>query len=126
MNDRIRQLIGVTRQVTYGDPDNFNAVCFEPGVSLQIALWPVAHVMTYPIQLNRQSRCRTIEIKNIRSDRMLPALEATLRDLGIDLASQENVHLDLEQRPGKSPRAFCSPIESMTVIGIVPLSVGRA
>ena len=45
------------------------------------------------------------------SDRMLPALEATLRDLGIDLGAQENVHLDLEQRPGKSPRAFCSPIE---------------
>ncbi len=44
-------------------------------------------------------------------DGMLPALEATLRDLGIDLASQENVHLDLEQRPAKSPRAFCAPIE---------------
>ncbi len=45
------------------------------------------------------------------SDGMLPALEATLRDLGIDLASQANVHLDLEQRPAKSPRAFCAPIE---------------
>jgi hypothetical protein len=42
---------------------------------------------------------------------MLPALEATLADLGIDLRSQENVHLDVEQRPLKSPRAFCSPIE---------------
>jgi hypothetical protein len=42
---------------------------------------------------------------------MLPALEASLRDLGIDLRSQENVHLDLESRPGKSPRAFCAPIE---------------
>jgi hypothetical protein len=42
---------------------------------------------------------------------MLPALQATLRDLGIDLDSQENVHLDLEQRPAKSPRAFCAPIE---------------
>jgi len=45
------------------------------------------------------------------ADRMLPALEATLADLGIDLRSQENVHLDLDQRPGKDPRAFCSPIE---------------
>jgi hypothetical protein len=44
-------------------------------------------------------------------DRMLPALEATLADLGIDLRAQENVHLDLESRPGKSPRAFCAPIE---------------
>jgi hypothetical protein len=43
--------------------------------------------------------------------KMLPALEATLADLGIDLSAQENVHLDVEQRPLKSPRAFCSPIE---------------
>jgi oligoendopeptidase F len=46
-----------------------------------------------------------------RPDTMLPALEATLRDLGVDLRAQENVYLDLEQRPGKSPRAFCAPIE---------------
>jgi hypothetical protein len=45
------------------------------------------------------------------SDRMLPALTSTLADLGIDLRSQENVHLDVEQRPNKSPRAFCAPIE---------------
>ena len=45
------------------------------------------------------------------ADRMLPALEATLADLGIDLRAQKNVHLDLEERPLKTPRAFCSPIE---------------
>ena len=45
------------------------------------------------------------------ADRMLPALEATLADLGVDLAAQANVHLDVEQRPLKSPRAFCAPIE---------------
>ena len=42
---------------------------------------------------------------------MLPALEATLSELGIDLRAQENVHLDVEERPHKTPRAFCSPIE---------------
>ena len=42
---------------------------------------------------------------------MLPALEGTLADLGIDLEAQENVHLDVEQRPLKTPRAFCAPIE---------------
>ncbi len=45
------------------------------------------------------------------ADRMVPALEATLSDLGIKLDRQPNIHLDLEQRPGKSPRAFCAPIE---------------
>jgi hypothetical protein len=42
---------------------------------------------------------------------MLPALIGTLADLGIDLEGQENVELDLEPRPKKSPRAFCAPIE---------------
>jgi hypothetical protein len=44
-------------------------------------------------------------------DRMLPALEATLGDMGVDLRAQKNVELDLEDRPNKSPRAFCVPIE---------------
>ena len=45
------------------------------------------------------------------ADRMVPALQWTLEGLGIDLSAQENVHLDLEPRPQKSPRAFCAPIE---------------
>jgi hypothetical protein len=44
-------------------------------------------------------------------ERMVPALEATLEELGIDLRAQKNVELDLEERPNKSPRAFCVPIE---------------
>jgi hypothetical protein len=42
---------------------------------------------------------------------MLPALEATLTDLGIELGRQENIALDVEQRPTKTPRAYCFPIE---------------
>jgi hypothetical protein len=45
------------------------------------------------------------------AEAMVPALEATLAGLGIDLRSQENVHLDIEIRPTKTPRAFCAPIE---------------
>jgi hypothetical protein len=44
-------------------------------------------------------------------DQMLPALDVTLSELGIDLRGQQNVHLDLESRPSKTPRAFCAPIE---------------
>jgi hypothetical protein len=58
------------------------------------------------------------------ADRMLPALEATLADLGIDLRSQKNVHLDLEQRPGKDPRAFCSPIEVPGKVMLVIQPIG--
>jgi hypothetical protein len=40
--------------------------------------------------------------------RLVPSFAATLDELGIDLASQGNVHLDAEPRRTKSPRAFCS------------------
>jgi hypothetical protein len=53
------------------------------------------------------------------SDRMLPALEATLRDLGVDVANQANVHVDAEERPRKSPRAFCAPVEIPAEIYLV-------
>jgi hypothetical protein len=42
--------------------------------------------------------------------RLVPSLEETLAGLGIALAGQDNVHLDVEARPGKSPRAFCAPV----------------
>lgn len=57
-------------------------------------------------------------------DRMVPALEATLSDLGIDLSSQENVTLDLEERPNKSPRAFCAPIEIPDKVILVIQPIG--
>ncbi|MGZ4334397.1 MAG: hypothetical protein ACXVRJ_09025 [Gaiellaceae bacterium] len=58
------------------------------------------------------------------SNQMLPALEATLSELGIDLRSQENVHLDLESRPSKSPRAFCAPIEVPGKVMLVIQPIG--
>jgi oligoendopeptidase F len=57
-------------------------------------------------------------------DRMVPALQATLADLGIDLRSQANVHLDLESRPSKSPRAFCAPIEVPDKVMLVIQPIG--
>ncbi len=58
------------------------------------------------------------------ADGMVPALEVTLADLGIELRAQTNVHLDLDQRPGKSPRAFCSPIEVPGRIMLVIQPIG--
>jgi hypothetical protein len=57
-------------------------------------------------------------------EKMLPALEATLSDLGIDLRSQENVHLDIEERPHKTPRAFCAPIEVPDRVMLVIQPIG--
>ena len=57
-------------------------------------------------------------------DQMLPALEATLADLGVDLYGQENVELDVEQREKKTPRAFCSPIEVPQRVVLVIQPIG--
>lgn len=62
--------------------------------------------------------------KQFAADTMLPALEATLGDLGIDLRSQANVHLDVERRPLKSPRAFCAPIEVPERVMLVIQPIG--
>jgi len=42
--------------------------------------------------------------------KLLPAAEATLSGLGLSLRCAGRVRFDLEQRPKKYPRAFCSPI----------------
>jgi hypothetical protein len=60
------------------------------------------------------------------ADKMMPALEVTLADLGIDLRSQQNVELDIEQRPKKSPRAFCAPIEVPGRVVLVIQPMGGA
>src|SRR5256885_763315 len=57
-------------------------------------------------------------------DKMLPALQKTLEDLGVDLRRQENVELDVEKRPQKTPRAFCAPIEVPGRVVLVIQPVG--
>ncbi|MGH3112806.1 MAG: hypothetical protein ACRDOP_04990, partial [Gaiellaceae bacterium] len=58
------------------------------------------------------------------ADAMVPALEWTLDGLGIDLRAQKNVHLDIESRPRKSPRAFCAPIEVPDRVMLVIQPIG--
>ncbi len=60
------------------------------------------------------------------ADLMVPALRTTLADLGIDLDAQQNVHLDIEQRPQKTPRAFCAPIEVPDKVMLVIQPIGGA
>ena len=43
--------------------------------------------------------------------RMVPVLRQTLAGLGINLADQTSISLDVGERPRKSPRAFCAPIQ---------------
>ena len=58
------------------------------------------------------------------AERMVPVLSETLAGLGLDLEAQGNVHLDTEQRPTKSPRAFCAPTRVPEEIYLVISPVG--
>jgi hypothetical protein len=58
------------------------------------------------------------------NDAMVPALQATLADLGVNLRTQSNVHLDVDARPNKSPRPFCAPIEVPDRVMLVIQPIG--
>jgi hypothetical protein len=44
------------------------------------------------------------------ASRLVSVLEHTLAGMGIDLAAQSSITLDVQPRPRKSPRAFCAPV----------------
>lgn len=43
-----------------------------------------------------------------KKDILVPVFMDTLSGMGIDFSGHDNIHLDLEEREKKSPRAFCS------------------
>jgi hypothetical protein len=58
------------------------------------------------------------------ADRAVHALRATLSGMGIELDRQPNVELDVDVRPGKRPRAFCSPVRVPDRVVLVVLPQG--
>lgn len=62
--------------------------------------------------------------KYFKKDRAIPTLKRTLKGLGITLDQQKNVVLDAEERPKKSPRAFCAPLRVPDKIMLVIMPMG--
>jgi hypothetical protein len=58
------------------------------------------------------------------AEAMVSSFAQTVAGLGIQLEQQANVRLDTEQRPTKSPRAFCSPLKVPDEIYLVIAPVG--
>ena len=58
------------------------------------------------------------------ADRLSETLADTLAGLGIDLAAQDNVMLDLAPRAAKSRRAFCAPVRVPQEIYLVLAATG--
>jgi hypothetical protein len=54
----------------------------------------------------------------------LPVLKATLKGIGIDLDSQVNIIVDIEEREKKTPRAFCAPLDIPSKVMLVTMPMG--
>ncbi len=57
-------------------------------------------------------------------DNLLPSISKTLADIGITLSEQKNIHIDNEDRVGKSSRPFCIAIDPPNDIRLVTQSTG--
>jgi hypothetical protein len=57
-------------------------------------------------------------------ERLLPNADRMATDMGLDLTAGGNVEFDLEPRPRKSSRAFCSPIRIPAEVKLVILPSG--
>jgi hypothetical protein len=62
--------------------------------------------------------------RHFKKRRAIPTLKRTLKGLGINLDSQKNVVLDAEERPKKSPRAFCAALEVPDRVMLVIMPMG--
>lgn len=58
------------------------------------------------------------------ADRLIASFEDTMTGLGIDVARQPNVFVDVERRRGKSPRAFCAPVRVPDEVHLVVPPIG--
>lgn len=76
-----------------------------------------------PADTNRMLRAPEFDA-GFATDRAVPALRATLAELGIQLDAQRNVVLDVDERPGKVPRAFCAPVRVPGRVVLVVLPHG--
>ncbi|MEJ7654217.1 MAG: hypothetical protein WKH64_13295 [Chloroflexia bacterium] len=57
-------------------------------------------------------------------DRLLDVYDRTLRVLGIDISTQTNIHLDIEDRPKKNPRAVCYPSRPPSEVHLIIKPIG--
>ena len=58
------------------------------------------------------------------ANRLLPVYRETMQGLGIEPEKQSNIRVDGEERPRKSPRAFCAPVNIPDEINLVIRPIG--
>ena len=115
----LEALAGQTRRFLEGTEDSY-APIVDP--RLQLADLPRLGELARS-DLSRFFRAPELDV-HFPAERLVASLSETLGSLGIDLAAQDNVHLDTEQRETKSPRAFCSPVRVPEEVYLVIAPVG--
>jgi hypothetical protein len=75
----IRRVVKTAHKIAHGYSHNRYALRFQPFRSPQIALWPIAHVVSDSVNLNREARPRAIEIEHVGPDRVLTAKGGQVR-----------------------------------------------
>jgi hypothetical protein len=128
---------------------SYRAMCAEvkrldlDGLGAQTAAFSVATAQIYPELLEPElERTLGLGLADLRRsdfprffratesdagfprEALVPSLLATLAGLGIDLAAQPGVRLDVERRAKKSPRAFCAPVRVPGEVYLVISPVG--
>ena len=64
--------------------------------------------------------------RHFAADAMVPAAWKTLAAMGVDAENNPNIHLDIERRDKKSPRAFCAPVRVPDEVYLVIMPHGGA
>ena len=59
-----------------------------------------------------------------KKENLIPIFKETMNCLGINMESQNNVIMDVEERENKSPRAFCCPVKVPSEIYLVVMPSG--
>jgi len=62
--------------------------------------------------------------KYFKKENMLKTLKKMLANMDIRLEQQKNIHIDVEERPKKNPRAFCIPIKTPEDIKLIMMPHG--
>lgn len=59
-----------------------------------------------------------------KKERLIPVFKDTMKIMGIDVDSQSNIIMDVEERKNKSPRAFCCTVKVPSEIYLVVMPSG--
>ena len=62
--------------------------------------------------------------KYFEKEKLIESFFSTLKGMGLKPEQSRNIHMDMEERPKKSPRAFCAPVIVPDDIRLVIMPVG--